>query len=432
MKNVISYFFFILFLIIASVLSNPYNYLHSQNDEAFLRRIDALKKMNLQAEYNRAEGLCRQDDFSCFLNVFTKTTVAYGPQASYELFSLLSKNNKGPKKNIHELGHQLGKVTANTFGVNLKSFRLCPMNAFYYGCQHGFLIYALSQNNSTKDTAAKICNGDGKIVSEDSVLECYHGIGHGLMMEVNYSVNDAIKECNVLPKQIFRTYCIDGVFMENENAELRNKTKFSPNNPLAPCDGLETQYQGLCYSNHAVYLLTFFNFSKREAIRVCRNMPLSEASLDCAFSFGRIFGDEEYVYKRKDTREFVESALKDCELFEGQQKEFCFSGALGHMINIDFPHIGKNTIVFCSMMNVRWKKECFLEIKQWIMQLSQSIPERAILCKELPYEYAPGCLYRAFVTSREKYSAIYLVVHNSPFRDSMINFVLPQASKYFN
>ncbi|MDE2346830.1 MAG: hypothetical protein KGL13_10235, partial [Gammaproteobacteria bacterium] len=108
----------------------------------------------------------------------------------------------------------------------------------------------------TEAAAAKICEG---VAAETGVLsktiyECYHGMGHGIMMHEHHELMPALQFCESLKSAVGKDGCQQGVFMENVDvAEAGHWKKggFSQQDPLAPCDKLDARFQLECYINQS-------------------------------------------------------------------------------------------------------------------------------------------------------------------------------------
>ena len=78
------------------------------------------------------------------------------------------------------MAHEIGRKTAERFGINGRAFMLCP-TSYEYGCQNGFLEYAIAQVHATDHTARLLCGSLDQSYSAALVFRCYLGLGHGVL-----------------------------------------------------------------------------------------------------------------------------------------------------------------------------------------------------------------------------------------------------------
>ena len=101
---------------------------------------------------------------------------------------------------------------------------------------------------------------------------CYHGGGHGMMMNESYDLEKALAVCDLLPKK--SSACWGGVFMENVMGFVAGRmpesnSRFRSDDLLAPCDEIEEKYRDSCYVYHHVYLVDVYSTSARNLVEIC-------------------------------------------------------------------------------------------------------------------------------------------------------------------
>ena len=112
----------------------------------------------------------------------------------------------------HALAHHMGRLSYTIAGDPARALADCP-GTMGSGCLHGVVeeyLKAKGANASLKG----LCQGTGPGAAQVS-HQCWHGVGHGLMMANNYDWAAAVKPCMAVPEFMDRVNCASGVFMQN-------------------------------------------------------------------------------------------------------------------------------------------------------------------------------------------------------------------------
>ncbi len=98
---------------------------------------------------------CPASELPCFTKVLIEITGRNGPQASLSALRRLEEHGRirSAADPHHHLTREIGRKTAERFGINGRAFMLCP-TSFDYGCQNGFFQYALGQAHATDKRSA--------------------------------------------------------------------------------------------------------------------------------------------------------------------------------------------------------------------------------------------------------------------------------------
>ena len=161
------------------------------------------------------------------------------------------------------------------------SFLFCG-SEFYRECYYGFVEAAMSVDGSlfgstVADVATAICGATSERVS---VEECYRAMGFVVMKHVDYVLDDALLACDSLQVSL-RPYCYEGVFIEGsavffDSGGVRS-AGFLVDNPLAPCDAVDSVYQESCYKSHGRYLIHFADIYSSDPVSICSDVGYYEA-----------------------------------------------------------------------------------------------------------------------------------------------------------
>lgn len=218
-----------------------------------------------------------------------------GAQSAWEAVQSSFKSKPGSMGNIHDLAHLAGKLLYEEKGF--EGIALCKVD-FAFGCYHGFLDTAFSQDLSKLASAQDACSKLGPGTS-GPVSSCIHGIGHGIASF--YSTSDlksSLSECRKLT--VGKEYCFDGVFMEFVRSAP--DAFFKREDPLYPCNDLENNfgpiYSFSCGRNQPSLMMSRFKIGFEEVISVCLNANSKLIKQACFDSLGFSLassGDEKQI-----------------------------------------------------------------------------------------------------------------------------------------
>ena len=336
---------------------------------------------------------CDSTNFPCIKNAVRAVAKEYGPEAAtliLERWYTEGLVHRGVDN--HQLSHEIGRQTAETFGVNSQAFLLCPMSAVNGGCQHGYFEYVLGKTNTATEAANLICESLDDSYSSKFKFYCYHGIGHGVMMAQAYNLYGALATCDAFHDQ---TGCWQGVFMENVIAGMQGKARqgiFSQTDPLAPCNVVEEKYRWQCYINHSGYVMGFFNNSIGKASSAC--LEAGEDKAPCLQALGLLTTNPSWqnsITGQNDFDRNVKIALQLCDQFPPEVQTDCFVGALDNILNYDEMNLSERAIPFCKQVT-GWSKEmCYRQIGINIARQVVGPSERKGYCEQVEPDYHSDC-----------------------------------------
>ena len=321
---------------------------------------------DMNALNQQVERDCPTNDLSCLNKALLAITEKYGPQASLEMLRRLQEQKRiDTSTDDHHLAHDIGRKTAERFGVNGRAFLLCP-TTFNYGCQHGFFQYALAQAHATDDAARLICGSLGESYSSKFRFYCYHGVGHGVMMAQDYNLTKALAACDTLDTTIGQSGCWQGVFMENVNASRKQSSPpdgFSRSNPLAPCNVVPDKYRSECFVNHAGWLMKIFNNDVAKAAKACLRAPAAYVSL-CLQSIGLMVSNptwQPHLAKNNGGKSPEGIAWDLCLRFPKEYQAQCVIGAIDNILNFDEFEVSRAR-TFCNTVDAAYRGICYHQI----------------------------------------------------------------------
>jgi plastocyanin len=328
---------------------------------------------------------CGKESEHCAISYLQKLTTKYGPQASLGVLGSLETTGRiDPTFDTHQLAHLVGEATAKRFGANKQAFGLCPQT-FNYGCVHGFFIYVLGRSPNPSKAATTICDsgGQGPLVP---TFNCWHGVGHGVMMARGNDLQASLDVCDSLGSPSAADGCWQGVFMENVNAVFRDQARpgvFSPSHPLRPCTRVLDAYKQECFINQAGWLAHLANDDIGKASRYCLSAPTKYVSA-CAQSIGLMVTNPSWQLPfagRPKGRSFEQIAWELCSRFLARLQRDCVLGGVDNLANFDQLDV-KRSDAFCALTG-RLQKTCYREIGVNLTRRTTDVSVVKAHCNEL-------------------------------------------------
>jgi plastocyanin len=307
---------------------------------------------------------CGKENEQCAISYLQQLTTRYGPQASLDILGTLESSGKiDPTFDTHQLAHLVGEATAKRFGANKQAFGLCPQT-FNYGCVHGFFIYVLGRSADPTKAATTICDSGGKGPLVPT-FNCWHGVGHGVMMARGNDLQASLDVCDSLGSPSAADGCWQGVFMENVNAEFRNQARpgvFSRTAPLRPCTRMLDAYKHECFINQAGWLASLANDDIGKASRYCLSAPREYVSA-CAQSIGLMVTNPSWqapFFGPAKGTSFEQVSWDLCTRFPAKLQRDCVLGGVDNLANFDQLEV-KRSDGFCALTG-KLAAPCFREI----------------------------------------------------------------------
>ena len=186
----------------------------------------------------------------------------------------------------HDVAHDAGRIAYEEFGS--AAFALAT-----HECQSGGLhgateaLFADRGTSRLADDIAVLCDG---AINDFIRHQCLHGIGHGLMAWTSYDLPGALGLCDeAIPRD--RGSCYSGIFMENVvgglSGAMGHYTEWlKPDDPVFPCDVVETRYQPDCYHYQTTHASGVLGWDMAAVAAICVEAP-ENSQATCWSSFGR-------------------------------------------------------------------------------------------------------------------------------------------------
>ncbi len=365
---------------------------HAISDSQQMR--DVIKTCLSQSEERETcyIKVCKNESYLCAEEILDAIVSINGPEkAIVVLQDIMASSLFEIKTDGHQLAHTIGRSASHHLGATGKSFLRCPAD-FNYGCQHGFFEKALAKHNEPAKAAESICESLPSTPLKDRFY-CYHGVGHGYMFYVSYNLTKALNLCDTLSTPTAQEGCWQGVFMENVNGKFSGESDallgFKKDDPLAPCNTVDTKYRQQCYENHAGYLIDYFNYSLENATNACLNA--GDHTTFCIRSIGLMTTNPGWqkVLRGSFEGNFIETAVHICDRFPSEYIQECYWAAVANLANFDTLNLERSS-EFCTAINMT--SECFKWVGANVGNLVTDYDEYEKVCNIVPDEFKDDCL----------------------------------------
>jgi hypothetical protein len=330
---------------------------------------------------------CYKEAFQSFMQANANSD---GGKKTMYLLDDLQKLGGYAQSECHPLAHKVGNIAFHVYGSVLAAVpQYVPVCASGY--YHGLLEEYLATAPNYYEGIKVVCGTTSGSGSSDyfNWFQCTHGLGHGVMEHDADEVPRSLKDCDVLdPANQAREICYAGVFMENITTDEktgRASKYIKPEDPIYPCDIVETQYKSACYFLSSSQILKINHWNFQDAFNVCDTKAEKAYRWLCYESLGRdVSGSSLRDKTRVNTLCMMGSADMRGECFFGAVRDFindkgtfdtavdlcnsvpsdytakCYSGVL---LDLSLYQKGQQYLNTCATMAEPYKTRCTEAVK---------------------------------------------------------------------
>ncbi len=259
----------------------------------------------------------------------------------------------------HQLAHALGREALGADGGDVRVIGQCSA-VFASGCYHGVVEASLTARGRIVMTELeRMCVAAGEGKNPEAVIECMHGLGHGLLGAVELDVPRALRYCDSLSAGQFTTACHQGAFMEAITLGLagpgghrhahHGAIAIDPADPYSPCRSFDDPYAESCWLFQGFVILRQVDFDAGRALRVCDDAPDGRAGR-CYASVGHQLAG---LFQRED-----DWIIAQCATGRAELAPRCSAGAALALAAMDWS--GERAREFCGAVPPAWRDACEL------------------------------------------------------------------------
>lgn len=238
----------------------------------------------------------------------------YGVEKTY-----LQLKEKFPANDTtaHDFAHVIGIVANDTKAM--EGLKVCD-TAYNYGCYHGFIEAFFAANTVDKVTMIESsCIALGPVHAPS----CLHGIGHGVLVNRSYNLDQALSDCSTYLQQSSQIYCFDGTFMERITGSMLKadrKAQVTQQNLNEPCMRVDYIFKNQCWRNQVSVWNSFYKGDSKKVGVHCAAIE-SEFQKTCFESIGL-----STVMSTPEDSKIIASRCRIAP--QDQISEDCLSGAI--------------------------------------------------------------------------------------------------------
>jgi hypothetical protein len=238
----------------------------------------------------------------------------------------------------HPLMHMLGHAAVTDYGSFAGAMshanELCNS-----GFIHGAIEVTMAQAPDLVVAAQSMCGPDAAKVDDGAAAskkhlvenfaawECYHGVGHGVMLAEGRQVESSLTVCEKLPSRFATDSCANGVFMEHfivvDHTGVRRPAK-DIDVSFTMCEQTATVHRADCYYYAPSAYLGLYPGQYQAAYDWCRTLSRRDV-VSCIQGVGG--------QAMKDNDAQPEIVRTMCQLFDRSDRTACVQGAIGMYIN---------------------------------------------------------------------------------------------------
>lgn len=340
----------------------------------------------------------------CFSNTGEKLQVClddfvdgyFGEQTTQEVLAAMESarlENTSIENNCHPIAHAIGRHTYKTIGNVGDAFEACDQSC-HSGCYHGVMerlfwgedeLIDENKHLTYKDLETKIpgiCSADKFQNPSNSVIfQCLHGVGHAILYSLDYDLSAALKSCDLLATEYEKSSCYGGVVMENVTAFDKQKRDLKKDDPLYPCNSLESHYQYTCYLMQTSVMFEY-GMDIPTIAENCKQATNYQNS--CFTSLGRDLSND---VRLNNPQRVVEA----CEVYSGEYSESCINGTVYALVDNTWD--ARFAYQFCSLLNSTNKAYCYKAVNNYLKwSYSKSADDLKESCATFAQNETDTCL----------------------------------------
>jgi hypothetical protein len=308
-----------------------------------------------------------------------------GPRAALDSLERLAAQDTWVRAKGHPLAHAIGRYAMEQ-RKDLAVLGECTPR-FQSGCFHGVLEgYFLQGGTIDRASVGGICAGQ---VRGFERMECWHGLGHGLMVHHAGDFRQALSICDALQAAQPRRECQDGIFMERA---IRAIGATSINVGDGPGIGHVHGAEG--HEDHAVARslsaadkqdgagrLMAKVAARREREQLCSGIDAGHQRSCWAYQSMVLMSLNWPNYPR---------ALRGCDTAPAQAVRDCYQGFGKQMLGVSSGDVPR-MLEACRQGDPAHATDCLMGGVEYFTDLDWSIEPGIAFCRQVPGEAKPRC-----------------------------------------
>lgn len=293
-----------------------------------------------------------------------KTTYLMKLYGKDRLFNKLVEDSSDEFLGCHLEAHLLGRVAATIEEIS-------PFSVFDTRCQSGFYHGILEQHVGSLpsgDIFNALFDHCRSLDDKMRRVQCFHGMGHGLVVYYDYDLPKATGMCLTLPDERHQKLCNVGAYMENATTLLYFSVEqghysewVDEDDSFFPCNSFEDNNPSLssCYGIQPLIMLQQTDYNYDEVTEMCRSVP-EKYKTSCFWGIG-------FFAAAPPSTPDVDFLGELCQLDADNESIGCAHGVIEELVYVWGPEWYEEAELFCNKLSTEASTSCskkFVEIKE--------------------------------------------------------------------
>jgi hypothetical protein len=327
-------------------------------------------------------------DESCFQQAFGNIAYYQGPKAALALVD--DVYGDGGNAACHRATHAIGAASLARYEGSVgrtfaQGSSICG-SGYYHGVLERSLVNVRSRTPEALGAAARtLCKETRSRVVPWVAYQCFHGLGHGLMIATGLSLPVSLEVCKRLSTRWDRDVCKGGVFMENLSSSYGFRSRWlRDDDPVYPCNWVAREDKFRCYQMVTSRILPAVGDDWDRAAEKCSQVEKDFVHV-CFQSLGRDASSR----SNRDPSSIVESCAVT-QPYGGEGN--CITGAAREMA---FNYTsGSRAATLCEAVSAGLRNDCYFGIGTVMGQFRKTDDKRELDCRAivLGTPYVAPCL----------------------------------------
>jgi hypothetical protein len=279
----------------------------------------------------------------------------------------------------HRIAHAIGAASLARYEGNVARTFAEGSSTCFSGYYHGVLERALvdvKTRDATRlgNVARALCDDPRVHSSRWMEYQCYHGLGHGLMITTGYGLPLSLDACERIATYLDRTSCKGGAFMENITSSYGFTSQWlRDDDPVYPCNAVEADDKVTCYGMVTSRIIRVIGLDWERTAEICSEVESRFVST-CFRSLGRDISGQTH----RDAGEIVDL----CAVTRAYGAEaHCIQAAAMDMTS-NFTN-GGEAAGLCEAAPASTRGECYYGIGGVMGRFTSTVAEREADCRAL-------------------------------------------------
>jgi len=369
---------------------------HSDENDPMALLADSAQLQNL------IDQRATQSELDTFFREVAET------QSGVYAFSLMKEGSFYPGIDVHALGHSIGEIMYGQVGIS--GMALCTHD-FGNACSHTMVIGALMEEGVDALPLIQDACHDAP-GGYSAYVECFHGLGHGVLAFNGYSVERAVAMCHEVgtPELEYQdaVECFGGALMElmsggGHDRDIWEKQRahyLDTSEPFGLCEQsyLDERYQEMCYIYLTPFAYESFGTSSSDysddvlqaVFRECETVPSASPRLRqaCFAGLGKEFIGMSLglhsANRPTPTQENLQQIQDWCSLALSQDGYSHCTRAVVRSLYAGDLYSYTIPLAFCALVPTEKQSSCYTQVEQEVAFYLNDEKERAEFCAAFP------------------------------------------------